>query len=185
MKRMTKAILTLGLTLLLTLPSWSHGPDDGGINQAILKKIFPTATNFVTKPMKIEGAARQAIEKNLGAKLEGHDLNSPAFVAVAKGKSIGVAWATDVHFPKGSADVFVGANLQGKIVGVALDHSSIVSLAQPSYLKQYQGKTSSSKFKVGTDVQSVEKYAKPSQDLANAVRRATVVLSRTILAKTK
>ncbi len=186
MKRMTKTILAfISLSLLLTLPSWSHGEHEGGVNKALLKKLFPTATSFVTKPLKMEDVTRKAIETELGVKLEGHDLSSPAFVATVKGKSIGVAWATDVHFPKKAADVIVGTDLQGKLVGVVLDHSSISSLSQSSYLKQYQGKTSASKFKVGVDLEASEKHVKPSQDLADAVRRATVVLSRAILKQTK
>ncbi|MEW6280658.1 MAG: hypothetical protein AB1758_18680 [Candidatus Eremiobacterota bacterium] len=178
---MKKTMLAL-LFLLLALPALSHGPEGHqGVPQELLKKLFPQADSFVTKTLELEGATRKSIESRLGARLEDHDLEAPAYVATVQGRSVGLAWMTDAHLKAGEVDVLVGLGLDGKVVGVVLDRSPIASLAQPSYLKQYQGLTAASAFTIGKDLTAVSGKEEASKRVAGAVRKGVVVLTVAVL----
>jgi hypothetical protein len=178
-----KSLSCLLLLLALALPLLAHGPDGDEPSPEQLKKLFPTADAFVARPLKLEGALVKTIEQRLGAKLEGHDLEAQAYVATQKGRSLGAAWMTDVHLKQGLVDVLVGVDLDGKLVGVLLNHSPIPALAQSSYLAQYKGLSYSSAFKIGQDLKAHPKYADASSQLAAAVKKGVVVLSTALLKK--
>ena len=128
--------LSFALMLLLVQPGWTHGGQ--ALSKETLKKLFPQADNFVTKPLGLSADQRQKIEARLGAKLEDHDLKAPAYIASSKGRSVGIIWATDAHLKKGNVDVIVGVGLDGKVSGVVLDHSKVSGLDKPAYLDQYK-----------------------------------------------
>lgn len=166
------------LLLLLTAPAWAHG--DEGVTQATLKKLFPAADSFVTKSLNLSPEVRKKIETRLGTKLEDHDLKTPAFVATAKGRSLGVAWATDAHLKEGDVDVIVGVDLSGKLTGLALAHSPVASLGQSSYLNQYKALTVRSNFAEGKELKP-HKNGAASRLVAAAAKKAAVVIHESFL----
>lgn len=170
-------MLLLALTSSLTL---AH--EGEGTPTALLKKLFPKAEGFVVKDFKLADAGvRSHVEKRLGAKLEAHDLTARGYVATVGGRSIGVAWNTDLHLGAKFADVLVGLDTQGQVVGVVLDHSPIPALAQPAYLAQYRGKTASSAFKIGQDLKAAPGQAGPSTQLARTVRKVVIVITEAVI----
>ena len=179
-----RLLFCLGLLLLMAVPAWSHGSEGhGGVEKAILKKLFPTADNFVTKPLEFSAEQRKAIEKRLGAKLEGHDLEAPAYVASLKGRSLGVVWATDAHLKKGAVDVIVGVDLAGKVTGVVLNHSKVPGLNMPAYLDQYKKLTTQSAFQEGKDLKPLAGQEVSSKVVAAAVRKGVAIINESFLAK--
>jgi hypothetical protein len=162
----------------MSAPTLAHGGHDHGVANSVLKKVFPKAKKFVFKSLKLEGATLKAVETKLGQKLQGKDLTSKAYVAMSGKETLGVAWATPQTLGKEQANVVVGIDKTGKIVGVAIENSPIDALASDNYLRQYAGKKSDAKFKVGKDITAAPKQETASQQLANAVRRAVIVLSQ-------
>lgn len=136
----------------------------------------------MTRDLKLgEASLRQRVEKRLGAKLEGHELKAKGYVATVSGRSIGVAWMTDLHLGSQFADVVVGVDLTGHVVGVVLDHSPIPALAQPAFLNQFRGKGPDSPMLVGGDLQPVRGQKTASQQLAQAVRKGVIVLNEALI----
>ena len=172
--------LLVCLMLLSVQPGWTHGDEGGGVPQATLKKLFPAADSFVTRPLNLKPEQRKRIETRLAEKLEDHDLKASAYVASSKGRSIGVAWSTDAHLKQGVVDVIVGLDLQGKVVGVALAHSPVPALGQSSYLNQYKQLTARSEFREGKDLKSLP--GQPgSAVVAKAAKKAAVVIDENFL----
>ena len=177
-------LVCLGLLVLMASPGWSHGGEGhGGLDKAILKKLFPTADKFVTKPLNLSSEQRKAIEKRLGAKLEGHDLEAPAYVASLKGRSLGVVWATDAHLKEGAVDVIVGVDLAGKVTGVVLNHSKVPGLNMPAYLDQYKKLTTQSSFQEGKDLKPLAGQEASSKVVAAAVRKGVAIINESFLNK--
>lgn len=170
-------ILLLTLMGFLAAPALAHEGHDHGLPNSVLKKIFPKAKKFVFKKLKLEGATLKAVETKLGKKLEGKDLTSQAYVAMAGKETLGVVWATPVTLGKKEANVVVGVDPGGKVVGVTIPDCPIEALGSADYLRQYAGKKADAKFKVGVDIAAAAKQEGPSQTVADAVRRAVVVLT--------
>jgi hypothetical protein len=168
------------LTWLLALSSWAH-TGEGGPPAAALKRLFPAAESFVTRPLSLTPDMQKRIATRLGAKLESHDLKSPAYVPTRNGQSLGVAWVTDAHLKEGLADVIVGLDRDGKVVGVALEHSPVALLAQSSYLKQYKNLSSRAAFRQGQDLKALKSNPAASALVASAVRKAAVVIDEVFL----
>lgn len=164
--------------LFLFAPALAHEGHDHGVPNSVLKKVFPKAKKFVFKNLQLEGATLKAVEAKLGKKLEGKDLTSQAYVAMFGKETLGVAWATPQTLGKEQANVVVGVDKTGKIVGVTIQDSPIDALVSDTYLRQYAGKKADAKFKVGKDVTAAPKQEAASQQLADAVRRAVIVLSQ-------
>lgn len=173
-------LLVLALLVAASgLPAFAHG-EGTGIPPATLKKLFPQADNFTTKPVNLTAEQRQRLEARLGSKLSETELKAPAYVASRQGRSIGVVWSAEGQLKQGPVDVIVGLDLQGKLVGVALAHSPVASLGQSSYLKQYQRLTARSSFQEGKDLKALS--GQPgSQVVAQAARKAAIVIHETFL----
>jgi hypothetical protein len=169
------------LMLVLAQPGWTHGGQ--ALSKETLKKLFPEADNFVTKPLGLTAAQRKSIEGKIGAKLEEHDLKAPAYIASSKGRSIGIVWATDAHLKKGNVDVIVGVNLKGNVTGVVLDHSKVAGLDKPAYLGQYKKLTTGSSFQEGKDLKPLAGQEPSSKMVAAAVKKSVAIIDESFLAK--
>lgn len=169
------------VTFLLAQPGWSHGGQ--ALSKETLKKLFPQADAFVTRPLSLSAQQRQRIESRLGGKLEGHDLKSKAYIASRGGRSLGVVWATDAHLKKGAVDVIVGVAMDGKVTGVVLDHSKVPGLNAAAYLDQYKKLTTSSAFQEGKDLKSLAGQEPSSKQVAAAVKKGAVIISESFLSK--
>ncbi|GMU51879.1 MAG: hypothetical protein AMXMBFR33_10250 [Candidatus Xenobia bacterium] len=148
-----------------------------------MKKLYPAAASFVKKPLDLSGHTREHIEEALGFKLDGHDLKTPAYVVRgADGRSLGAVWPTDVHLPEGKyADVLVGVDTKGAVVGVLVWGGPVPAIQEGAYLEQYKGKNADSPIRVGKDIKPAAGQKGPSADLADSVRRAVLVLSHGLL----
>lgn len=171
-------LMALMLIAATAAPLLAHGGHDHNPTTS-LKKIWPNAGKFSFATLKLEGATLKSIEKQVGKKLTEAELKQQAYVAMADGKPLGTAWKTSVKLGGGEAQVFVGLDNQGKVAGVVVEESRLAGFSKPEYLKQYNGKSASSKLKVGTDITAVPQQANASQALADAVRRAVIVLTET------
>lgn len=169
------------LLLLLAAAAWSHTGQGQGPAKAILQRLFPTAESFVTRPLKLTPEMQKRISLRLGTRLESHDLNSNAYIATRGGQSLGVVWVTDAHLKEGLTDVLVGVDRQGKIVGVALDHSPVALLAQSSYLKQYTGLSARAPLAEGKDLKPLKSNPAGSKLVAAAVRKSAIVIQEAFL----
>lgn len=183
----SRALLTLLTTLsVASAPLWAHtGEGSQGPSKAVLKRLFPSADSFVTKPVAVTPAQRQAIQSRLGTALEGHDLKTNAYIATAGGRSAGIVWVTDAHLKEGLVDVVVGIDMQGKLTGVALEHSPNPRLAQSGYLGQYKGLTVRSAFQEGKDLKPLSGQAPASKLIAQAVKKAATSIHVVFLGGTK
>jgi hypothetical protein len=168
------------LLLLLALASvaWSHTGDGQGPSKATLQRLFPRAQSFVTRPLTLTPEVQKRIAARLGQPLEEHDLKSSAYVPTYEGRSLGVVWVTDAHLKEGLADVLVGVDLSGKIVGVALEHSPVPLLAQSSYLKQFAGLAPSANF---AQIKPVRSNPAGSKLVSAAVRKGAIVIEEAFL----
>lgn len=165
------------------MPGWTHG-EESGVAKATLKKLFPGADSFVTKPLNLSAEQKRKIEARLGTKLEDHDLTAPAYVASTKGRSIGIVWATDAHLPQGAIDIIVGLDLKGNLTGVAVAHSPIAALGQSGYLSQYSKLNSHSQFKEGKDLKAIPGQS-GSAVVAKAAQKAAIIIEETFLGAKK
>lgn len=174
----SRALLTLLTTLsVASAPLWAHtGEGSQGPSKALMKRLFPAADSFVTKPVAVTPAQRKAIESRLGKTLEGHDLKTNAYIASSGGRSAGIIWVTDAHLQEGLVDVVVGVDTQGKLTGVALEHSPNPRLAQSGYLGQYKGLTVRSAFQEGKDLKPLTGQAPASKLVAQAVKKAATTI---------
>lgn len=168
---------------MLTLPGWTHG-EESGVAKTTLKKLFPKADSFVTRPLNLSAEQKRKIEARLGTPLEDHDLKAPAYVASLKGRSIGIVWATDAHLAKGAVDVIVGLDLKGNLTGVAVAHSPIAAIGQSSYLGQYSKLNSHSEFKEGKDLKAIPGQS-ASAVVAKAAQKAAIIIDETFLGAKK
>jgi hypothetical protein len=173
--------LSLAVMLLLAQPGWTHGGQ--ALSKETLKKLFPQADNFVTKPLGLSADQHKKIEARIGAKLEDHDLKAPAYIASSKGRSVGIVWATDAHLKKGNADVIVGVDLEGNVTGVVLDHSKVAGLDKPAYLDQYKKLTTKSSFQQGKDLKALAGQEPSSKLIAACAKKAAVIIDETYLSK--
>jgi hypothetical protein len=171
----------LWLLLALAAAAGAHTGDGSGPPTAALKRLFPTAESFVTRPLNLSPEMQKRIATRLGGKLESHDLKSSAYVPTRNGQSLGVAWVTDAHLKEGLTDVVVGLDREGKVVGVALEHSPVALLAQSSYLKQYKNLSSRAPFRQGQDLKALKSNPVASALVASAVRKAAVVIDEAFL----
>lgn len=169
----------LAMLLVFSGATFPHG-EGTGISRPTLKKLFPQADSFVTKPLSLSAEQRQKLETRLGSKLTANELKAPAYVASRQGRSIGVVWSAEGQLREGPVDVIVGLDLQGKVVGVALAHSPVARLGQSSYLKQYQNLTARSDFQEGKDLKALP--GQPgSQVIAKTAKKAAIVIHQTFL----
>jgi len=175
MRHFNRVFLAWLTLLCLATSGWAHGNGEGP-SKEVMKRIFPGAESFVTRPLAIKPAVQNQLEKRIGKPLEAHDLKSNVYIATAKGQSLGVLWATDAHLKEGPVDVIVGLDRQGRIAGVALDHSPLASLAQSSYLNQYKGKTAASPLQQGKDLKPLSSNPTASQLVAQAARKAAILI---------
>lgn len=172
--------LSFTLMLLLVQPGWTHGGQ--ALSKETLKKVFPQADSFVTKPLGLTADQRKKIEARLGAKLEDHDLKAPAYIASSKGRSVGIVWATDAHLKRGNADVIVGVGLDGKVSGVALDHNKVQGLDKAAYLDQYRKLTTKSAFQHDKDLKALAGQEPSSKMVAAAVKKSVIIIDESFLA---
>lgn len=152
--------------------------------KASLKKLFPKADSFVTKPLNLSADQRHKIEARIGTTLEDHDLKAPAYIASLKGRSIGIVYATDAHLPQGAVDVIVGLDLKGNLTGVTVAHSPIAAIGQSSYLGQYSKLNSHSQFVEGKDLKAIPGQS-ASAVVAKAAKKAAVIIDETFLGAKK
>lgn len=169
-------------SLWLAAPGWTHGGETGGPSATVLKRLFPAAESFVTRPLQLDAGTQKRVAGRLGQPLEAHDLKSSAYIPVAKGQSLGVVWATDAHLKEGLVDVIVGVDRQGKVVGVALEHSPVAALAQSAYLNQFKGQTISPRLK---QARALSSHAAASGRVARAVFKCAVVIDEAYLGGSK
>lgn len=182
MQRYRTGWLIALVCLWLAAPGWPHGGEIGGPSAAVLKRLFPAAESFVTRPLQLDAAAQKAVASRLGKPLEAHDLKSKAYIPVAKGQSLGVVWVTDAHLKEGLVDVVVGVDRQGTVVGVALQHSPVAALAQSAYLNQFKGQPISTRLKQDRPLAS---NPAASRLVAQAVFKCAVVIDEAYLGGTK
>lgn len=160
---------TLKLLLLLAwlaTAAWSHGEHADGVAKADLQALFPKATSFVARKIDWSGGRRARVEKILGKKLHDHDLGMPVYIAVAGGRSLGMAWGGEADLAKGPVQVVVAVDLNMTVVGVRAPG------LPADFLAQFKGQKGAA---VGQNLKS-NGSAAVSQEVARAVREAAVVL---------
>lgn len=143
----------------------------------IVRRMYPDATQVVSKDLDLGGHTGEDLEKTLGAPLEGHDKMSPAMVATsADGRSLGAVWMTDANVGPDdtTASVAVGMDLDRKIRQVVV----IGSQPEAGFLESFQGKTVA-------DLAAVKTANESQKAIAESVRRAAIVLQDGLIAPPK
>ncbi len=166
---------------LATFGSWE-------ITRKYLGELFPEADDFLVKRKELTDAQVKAIESELGFHLYPEDKTPAFYIAVKKAggkrKVLGVAIFIDPRVTSELTntvtrlEVGIGVDTKGKVHAVKIfDYKGNLKLTQPDFLKQLQGRTMKSSFKMGMDgLKPVEGEEKESQLVANAAYEALYLM---------
>jgi len=167
-------LAALALSLVLLAVGASGQGSDAQLD-AQLKKLFPSAATFSPKG--------------------GSPAHYKAFGPAAGGKEgelLGFAyWTTEIEPLErgfdGPIKMLVGLNRAGEITGVIVtDHREpygYFSVDLPDWPKQFEGKSISDAFKVGTDVDAISRATISVTSASRAIRNASRKIARAYLAR--
>lgn len=150
--------------------------EEKGMPKQELKALFPTVQSFVPKLINLNDQQHEAIEKTLQIEL-GSERKSTAYVAVANGRSEGLAWITHAKAPKGDIGVGVAVNTSGSILKVVLFETKDKALNSPAFLRQFSKKYYESKF---TDIKLPKGKEAEGKAIVLAVRKALLIMDTVI-----
>lgn len=173
LKSWRKSLTLISILAFLTCTGFAH--EEKGIPKKELKVLFPQATSFVAKPVNLTDQQHELIERTLHVEL-GAERKSVAYIAVANGRSQGLAWFTHVQWMQGLIDVGVAINSSGVIQKVILSEPD-KAVNNSRFLRQFQGKFHGSKF---TEIKAPGGKEKEAQAIILAVRKALLVLDTLI-----
>lgn len=174
------AFLSMLIAILFTC-AWA---EETPLPREKLMSILPNATNFIEKKAALTPEKVAPIEEELGASLRPEDLKPTFYIAVNENnKPIGLALLVAVKGPNGVISGGVGLDMVGKVVKVAIHkHSEAASLANDTFLKQFNGKGIEHEFIVGEDIEPIDGEQAASQAVA-LMPKKTLAISYALFLK--
>lgn len=188
MSRKIISLLIIGLCISLALSGVSYAFVLLTKKQA-LKKVFGKGREIVTETKRLEGESLARIKKRLGGKLVHFQKGSESKKVKAKtkfafhfalkdGQKTGVA-IIDVEPGKwGPVKFMIAMDLKGtvrKVRVMSYQEKRGRPIARLSFLRQYRGKTSKSRLKVGKDITGVSGATISSVSATFAVKKAILL----------
>ncbi len=188
MSRKIISLLIIGLCISLALSGVSYAFVLLTKKQAF-KKVFGKGREIVTETKRLKGETLARIKKRLGGKLVHYQKGSESkrvkgktkidFHFVLKdGQKAGVA-IIDVEPGKwGPVKFIIAMDLKGavrKVRVMSYQEKRGRPIARLSFLRQYRGKTSKSRLKVGKDITGVSGATISSISATFAVKKAVVL----------
>lgn len=164
--------------LALMAVAWAHPHHDAPsewIPEAELKQLFGEGGDFTVLRVTNPDEFAADVQKQLGRKLVGSDLDTPMFRARKRdGKLLGFAWVGVVSLDKKTSMLLVGTDSQNKIVRVLIPDSTS-ALAKNPFLAQFNGKSANDSFAMtkGGKAQAAE-----SAQVGALVQQAVVMLAQ-------
>ncbi|MDA8084923.1 MAG: hypothetical protein M0024_14795 [Nitrospiraceae bacterium] len=149
-----------------------------------LKTMFPQAVSFEQKNLFVSEEQRVAIEKVLGSGLPAEDLKPSVYFAITRDRP-------DTSPRKAAAIIFMDARGQGGKIEIGLavsgkgklirlhifENMESASLTGTAFLKQFEGKERSDKFRVGSDIIAPPETVKSAQAIASGARRGLILIN--------
>lgn len=188
MSRKIISLLIIGLCISLALSGVSYAFVLLTKKQA-LKKVFGKGREIVTETKRLKGETLARIKKRLGGKLVHFQKGSESkrvkgktkidfHFALKDGQKTGVA-IIDVEPGKwGPVKFIIAMDLKGtvrKVRVMSYQEKRGRPIARLSFLRQYRGKTSKSRLKVGKDITGVSGATISSISATFAVKKAIVL----------
>ncbi|MYE89693.1 hypothetical protein F4X33_11930 [Candidatus Poribacteria bacterium] len=176
-----RLILFAWFTIPLFSVVWA---DETTLPSEKLASIFPNAKTFVEKRAALTPEKVAPIEEELGASLRPEDLKPTFYIAVNENnKPIGLALLVAVKGPNGVISGGVGLDMAGKVVKVEIHkHSEAASLANDTFLKQFNGKGIEHEFIVGENIEPIDGEQAASQAVA-LMPKKTLAISYALFLK--
>ena len=188
MSRKTISLLIIGLCISLALSGVSYAFVLLTKKQAF-KKVFGKGREIVTETKRLKGESLARIKKRLGGKLVHFQKGSESkrvkgktkidfHFALKDGQKTGVA-IIDVEPGKwGPVKFIIAMDLKGavrKVRVMSYQEKRGRPIARLSFLRQYRGKTSKSRLKVGKDITGVSGATISSISATFAVKKAILL----------
>ncbi len=133
-----------------------------------MEKLFPQASDYKTRTVKMTPPRIAAIEQALGMPLESterkefdlYDING---AVGGKSQKLGTVLALAGKGEYGSIEVVIGIGNNGKVIGAYIQRTrerASASIQSPEFLKQFVGKTNGSGFDVKPTSPDAEKASR-------------------------
>ena len=178
-------ILLALVFLILSTPLFSSARDTELSGQK-LAAIFPGAKKFVQRDATLTPEQIAAIEKELGTELQSEDLK-PIFYILLDGKNepMGLVLCNNTEGPNGIIEGAVGLDIAGKVVKVVVyEHKESSAIAEEAFLKQFVGMGIDDTFKVGVDVDAIDRHEAAAGAVA-LLPKKTLLMSYALFLKQK
>lgn len=149
-----------------------------------LKVLFPAAESFEQKNLYVSDEQRAVIEKALSSRLPEEDLKPSIYFAIVKNgqdashRKAAVILFVDAIGERGKIEMGVVVSGKAELVKIHLfENGEPQVLAQPEFLKQFEGKKASESFKVGSDIAAPRGTEKSAQAIASGARRGLLIIN--------
>ncbi|NJD57174.1 MAG: hypothetical protein FIA94_12330 [Nitrospirae bacterium] len=149
-----------------------------------LKVLFPKAESFEQKNLYISDVQKADLENALGSRLPEEDLKPSIYFAIVKAsqdarpRKEAVIMFIDALGESGKIEMGIVVSGKGELIKIHLfENKEPKSLAQPDFLKQFEGKKASESFKVGTDITAPGAMVKSAQAVASGARRGLLIIN--------
>ena len=176
-----KAAVALLLALMLTTASTGLAQVYYGV-RTLLSEQFHTSKKVDFVRVQLDASQKQALEKQLGYRLPRQEYIF--YIARTEGKIDGYALFDQEIGQHEYIDFATFFDARGKVTRV-----EVVAYREPygegirskRFRKQFVGRSASSGFRTGRDIDSITGATLSARAMSKAVRRASVILERAVL----
>lgn len=148
-----------------------------------LAALYPEAETFEQKNLYLSDQQRTDVEMKLGTSLPPEDLKPSIYFAIvragpdARPRKAAVILFIDAPGQNGRIEIGIAVSSKGALEKVRLfENREPKVLSEPAFLAQFEGRTASSKFLVGSDVQAPAGGGRSAQAIASGVRRGLLII---------
>ncbi len=148
-----------------------------------LKTLFPLAQSFEQKNLYISDQQKAVLESKLGGSLREEDLKPSIYFAVVKTgpearphKAAAILFV-DALGEGGKIEMGIVVSGKGELIQVHIfENKEPEKLSRPDFLKQFEGKKTSDKFQVGSDIHAPSGTERSAQAIASGARRGLLII---------
>lgn len=140
--------------------------------EAAQKLLFPEASSFVSKPVRLDEAQKKFVEKAAGVRMRYRE--QPVWQAMASDKPIGWFVLDEVYGKHEFITYAVALDVTGAVRGVEIlvyreTHGG--QIVNPKWRAQFVGKRHGAKLKLDDDIQNISGATLSCKHISEGVRR--------------
>ncbi|MFN3716786.1 MAG: FMN-binding protein [Thiobacillus sp.] len=140
--------------------------------EAAQKLLFPEASGFVPKPVRLDAAQKKFVENAAGVRMRYPE--QPVWQAMAGGKPVGWFVLDEVYGKHEFITYAVALDATGAVRGVEiLDYRETHGgqIVNPKWRAQFEGKRHGAKLKLDDDIQNISGATLSCKHISEGVRR--------------